>query len=264
MIADLASALEESRFGGKASQLARALAAGLPVPGGIAIACDGSQTARTLAHEVLLRMDIGAGAAVRSSGIGEDGAEASFAGQHATRLGVTCVDSLADAIEEVRASVRTESALAYRKKLGLTDTPKMGIVVQSLVHADVAGVLFSRHPITGADERVIEASYGLGEIVVAGLVTPDSFRVARGGAVLERRAGEKDVMIVHAGAGTEERRVPEHLVDALCLSDQDLAALDALTTRCEAIYGESRDLEWAIEKGALFLLQCRAITRVGT
>jgi pyruvate,water dikinase len=208
-------------------------------------------------------MSLAGGVAVRSSAVDEDGAHASFAGQHATCLGVRDVDALAEAIDHVRESALSSAALAYRAKLGLLEKPRMGIVVQTLVHADVAGVLFTRHPITGADERVIEATWGLGEAVVSGLVTPDSFRVARGGKLVARTLGEKDLMIVYDadGSGTCEVPVPSSRQEAFCLSEQDLIALDALTTRCESLFGEDRDLEWAFSGGELFLLQSRSITR---
>jgi pyruvate,water dikinase len=122
-------------------------------------------------------------------------------------------------------------------------------------------VLFTRNPMTGADERVIEATWGLGEAVVAGLVTPDHYRVARGGRILERRAGEKDLAIMWSeGGGTEEVEIEGARISALCLEDADIAALEALATACEAAFGGSQDLEWAFAGGHLYLLQRRAIT----
>lgn len=138
----------------------------------------------------------------------------------------------------------------------------MGVVVQRLVHADCAGVLFTRHPTTGADERVIEATWGLGEAVVAGIVTPDHYRVARGGRVLEKTPGEKDCAIMWSEeGGTAEVPVPAHKVSMLCLDDMRLAALDALASACEKAFGGTQDLEWAFAADRLYLLQRRAITR---
>ncbi len=138
------------------------------------------------------------------------------------------------------------------------------MVVQVLLDPETAGVMFTQNPITGADERMIEASWGLGEAVVAGLVIPDSYRLARSGEVLDRRPGLKRIAIRGLPAGgTFEEEVPKELQEQLCLDDARLAELNELADRCEAIYGPSRDVEWAIADGALYLLQCRAVTRAG-
>jgi pyruvate,water dikinase len=124
--------------------------------------------------------------------------------------------------------------------------------------------MFTQNPVTGADELVIEASWGLGEVVVAGLVIPDHYRVARSGEVLERTPGLKKVAVrTLPQGGTVEDPVAPELVEALCLDDGELAELNALADRCERIYGRARDIEWAIADGALYLLQCRAVTRAG-
>jgi pyruvate,water dikinase len=124
--------------------------------------------------------------------------------------------------------------------------------------------MFTRNPITGADERMIEASCGLGEAVVAGLVIPDSFRIARDGQVLDRRAGLKRIAIRSLPeGGTVEEEVAPELVEALCLDDERLAELNQLAARCEEVYGPDRDIEWAVADGRVYLLQCRAVTRVG-
>ena len=122
--------------------------------------------------------------------------------------------------------------------------------------------MFTRNPITGADERMIEASWGLGEAVVAGRVIPDSFRVARGGEVLDRRAGLKKFAIRSVSdGGTVDEDVAPDLVESLCLRDEHLQALSALADDCERVYGAGRDIEWAFADGQLYLLQCRAVTR---
>jgi pyruvate,water dikinase len=136
--------------------------------------------------------------------------------------------------------------------------------VQRLLDPEAAGVMFTRNPITGADERMIEASWGLGEAVVAGLVIPDSFRVARDGRVLDRRPGLKRVAIRSlATGGTVEAEVAPEDVERLCLDDGRLDELNRLAERCEEVYGPDRDIEWAVADGRVYLLQCRAVTRVG-
>jgi hypothetical protein len=120
----------------------------------------------------------------RSSAVGEDSEQASFAGQHLTRLNLRSEPELVDAVSAIWDSSRSPSALAYRERLGLPREPRIAVVVQELVDADSAGVLFSRNPLDGSDELVIEAARGLGESVVAGLVTPDRVRLRRDGAVV--------------------------------------------------------------------------------
>ncbi len=253
-------------YGGKATALAAALRAGLPVPGGFALApavvervVAGHDAARAALLETYGRL---AGpAAVRSSCVGEDGAGAAFAGQHATRLHVTDPEALLDAVREVYASASAPAALAYRRRLGLCAAPQMAVVVQRLVDAECAGVVFTRDPITGAHAFVIEATWGLGEAVVAGLVTPDRYRLTPEGEVLEVIAGDKDLAIRCAPGGrTREEAVPAHLALAPCLDARRLARLHALALDCERVFGAARDLEFAFRGDELFLLQCRPIT----
>ena len=259
---------DDAEHGGKAAQLGAALRAGLPVPPGFALAHEHvDEIAGIEAHSAPPHIEeafasLGGPVAVRSSAVGEDGAGASFAGQHATVLGVSCGRTLLAAIRKVRESALAPSAIAYRKRLGLQGTPKMGIVVQRLIDAEKAGVLFTKNPLSGHDERLIEASWGLGEVVVAGMVTPDRYRITREGRVIERAAGEKDIAIrLRADGGTHETPVPEHLVDALCLDDGELASLHDLALRCEGHAAGPQDLEFAFATGQLYLLQRRAITR---
>jgi pyruvate,water dikinase len=200
--------------------------------------------------------------------VDEDSADASFAGAHLSVLAVLGRDATLAAVEAVYESGLLAGAQGYREKLGLELSTQMAVVIQTLVDADVAGVLFTRHPVTGADERVIEASWGLGEAVVSGLITPDNYRLARGGHELERTLGDKDVAIrPRSNAGdadpTEEVPVDPDRIDAFCLGDAELMALDALATRCDQVFGSTdHDIEFAFRDGELFLLQRRPITSV--
>ena len=269
MTAPLQDATEPERFGGKAVALGAAIRAGLPVPHGVALSVAfvdaivaGAPGA--LARLRALHVELGGGAvAARSSAVGEDGAAASFAGQHATCLNVISADALVDAVRTVWDSGRTEHARAYRQRLGVTGEPRVAVVVQRLVRADIAGVLFTRDPVTGADERVVEASWGLGEAVVTGLVTPDSYRIDRSGRVVAHTAGTKDVMIVQRdGGGTEEVAVDPGRANTRALDDAQLRALHELATACETAFGgHGHDIEWAFAGDALHLLQHRPITR---
>lgn len=265
--AALTEQLDEALYGGKAAQLAVAARAGLPVPAGVALpvmlvaAIAGGQT------EALRELaDVSAGTrfpvAARSSAVGEDSETASFAGQHLTCLNVRSYAELTEAVQAIFASARSESAFSYRRRLGLTGEPEIGVVVQELVLPDCAGVLFTRNPLDGSDEIVIEASWGLGETVVAGLVTPDRFRLARDGTVLERVAGVKDVAVeALAEGGTAEVSVPADRVQAVCLDEDQLRSLHALALRCEDVFSSTQDIEWAFAAGTLYLLQRRALTR---
>lgn len=256
----------ESRFGGKAWGLARAARARLPVPPGLAISVDavdhmiaGRTEAMSWAAAALERL--GGPVAVRSSAVGEDSASASFAGQHATVLNVQTPAALLEAIAGVRRSAASAGALAYRNRMGITGPARIAVVVQRLVDSECAGVLFCRHPVTGADERVIEAAWGLGESVVGGLVIPDRYRVARGGGVIERVRGDRDIAVrPDARGGTSEVELAPHEVKALCLDDDRLAALDELAAACEALFGGPQDIEFAVAAGQLYLLQSRAQT----
>jgi pyruvate, water dikinase len=253
-------------FGGKAVQLGAALRAGLPVPPGVALSTSfvdaiaaGDERAAMLlgdAHE-----SFGGPLAVRSSAIGEDSAGASFAGQHTTRLNVCSAAALLEAVRAVWESAWAEGALAYRRQLGIDARPRVGVVLQRLIDPDVAGVLFTRNPLTGADERVIEAAWGLGEAVVQGLVIPDRFRLSCSGAVLERVCGVKHVAVRRQpDGGTLEENVAPELAERLCLDDAHLEELGGLADRCELVFGGPRDLEWAFAVDELYLLQSRPIT----
>jgi pyruvate,water dikinase len=266
MVVALHEAHHEPAFGGKAVSLAAALRAGLPVPPGAALGAsfvDRAAAGESTATETLLASPHipDARLAVRSSAVGEDSANASFAGQHATKLNVTR-QQLLDAVRVVWASARTDSALAYRSRKGLPAAPRMGVVVQTLIEPVAAGVLFTRNPMTGAEERVIEAAWGLGEAVVNGSVVPDRVRLDPGGRVLEATAGHKDIKVWYGeGDGTVEVPVEPSRRRELCLSADHVQALHELAARCQGVWGRHLDLEWALGiDGRIYLLQCRPIT----
>jgi pyruvate,water dikinase len=262
----LASAGDESIFGGKAVSLGAAIRAGLPVPPGAALGwhlvarvaeADPEHVGAVVSspHVPDARL------AARSSAIGEDSGGASFAGQHTTKLNVRR-HGLAEAVRAVWESAYTPSALAYREKKGLPATPRVGVVVQILVEPLAAGVLFTRNPISGADERLIEAAWGLGEAVVNGSVVPDRYRLSPDGRVIEFTPGHKDIKVWYGDAdGTVEVPVEDHLHAAPSLTGDHVAGLNDLADRCRRVYGPDLDIEWAIEPdGRVFLLQCRPIT----
>jgi pyruvate,water dikinase len=199
--------------------------------------------------------------AVRSSAIGEDSDAASFAGQHLTVLNVVSFEHLKIAIGEVFQSVLAISAQTYRERLGVEGAPRMGIVLQALFNPEAAGVMFTRNPLNQAEERVIEAAWGLGEVVVEGLVIPDYYRLSPLGEVLESRVGDKDLALqLLPDGGTEEVEVPLERATTRILDDDKLYELHQLALRCESVYGKDLDIEWGMDDQGFVLLQCRSIT----
>jgi pyruvate,water dikinase len=265
-VVPLEKARETAVFGSKAVGLGDAIRDGLPVPPGVALSGPVVEAVAGEDEKAIARVVKAIGAlqvplAVRSSAVDEDGKEASFAGQHLTLLNVPSADEVPSALREIWWSANSDSAITYRQRVGLFTRPSVGVVIQTLLDPDVAGVMFTQNPITGADERMIEASWGLGEAVVAGLVIPDTYRVDREGQVLERTAGRKQVAIRSvATGGTVEEKIAADRAEQLCLDDAQLAELAQLALRCEQVYGMARDIEWAFAGGTLYLLQCRAVT----
>ncbi len=265
-VVPFAKVRETSLYGSKAVGLGEAVRQGITVPPGVALSGDlvdavasGDDEAVANVEEAIA--DLKPPFAVRSSAVDEDGAKASFAGQHLTVLNVHSVDDVAGSVREVWWSANSDSAITYRQKVGLFTKPSVGVVVQTLLNPSTAGVMFTEHPVTARDERLIEASWGLGEAVVAGLVVPDHFRLDRSGQVLERKAGRKHIAIrTLPSGGTFEEQVPPAQVQQLCLGDAELGALSELALKCEKVYGPRRDIEWAVADGKLYLLQCRAVT----
>jgi pyruvate,water dikinase len=268
-VSPLRAADDAGRYGGKAAQLAWARRAGLPVPDGWAL---GWEEVEALVRrdgpgqdvEAAVRAAVaGCGpVAVRSSAVGEDSRDASFAGAHLTVLGLVGADAVIRGVCEVHASAGRPGALAYRDRLAVDGAIRMGVVVQEMVDADVAGVLFTRNPVTGADELVIEASWGLGEAVVSGLVTPDHIRVSTDGRILERIIGDKDVAIRLAPDGVaQETAVPADLARTPCLDDEHVRLLVDLVRSCHEVYADTaHDVEFAFVGDTLHLLQRRPIT----
>ena len=267
--APLAEVHNADRFGGKAVQLGLATRAGLPVPDGYAIdwefveaMASGDPAACSSLRTLCAKLP--GPLAVRSSAVGEDSSEASFAGQHVTRLNVLGFDAVRIALEEVWRSGRSDGAKAYRMRMGADPLARVGVVFQRLVAADVAGVMFTCDPVSGRPEIVIEAGWGLGEAIVQGLVIPDRYRIAGPGNVLERRPGTKSVAIrLAADGGVYHETVSSIDARRLCLGYGDLRALQNLATRCDAVFGpEPHDIEWASHAGQLFLLQRRPVTQM--
>jgi pyruvate,water dikinase len=204
--------------------------------------------------------------AVRSSALGEDSAEATFAGQQETILWVRGADGVLDAVRACWASLYSAEAISYRRRLAAGDShPAMGVTVQQMVDAAVSGVLFTCNPVSGDRSMVaINASWGLGLAVVGGEVTPDDHLVSKvTGEVVRETISDKQVQYVPAagGHGTECIAVDDERRQKRCLDQPALTALVELARRVESHFGAPQDVEWAIDAGGeLFVLQSRPVT----
>ncbi|HZJ28170.1 MAG TPA: phosphoenolpyruvate synthase [Acidimicrobiia bacterium] len=210
--------------------------------------------------------------AVRSSATAEDSAQSSFAGMHDTYANVVGIDAVLDRLVDCWASLYGERVIGYRASRGLDEEPAIAVVVQRLVAAERAGVLFTANPATGArDEVVIEAAFGLGEVVVSGQVEPDTYTVARsadteadGLVVSDVRVGHKHHALVAGDDGAVDRvELGDDRVTARVLTDAEAVGLAHLGLRVEAHYGEPQDVEWAIAGDETVVLQARPITTLG-
>ena len=201
--------------------------------------------------------------AVRSSATAEDLPTASFAGQQDTYLNVRGETALLAAVKNCWASLWTARAISYRRRQEIDPaTVSLAVVVQLLVPASAAGVLFTANPVNGqTDEVLINATWGLGEAIVSGQVTPDTVVVAKeNGAIRARQTARKAVMTVLTEQGTEEQAIPAaHQADPV-LDDATAQELARLGERIEAHYGQPMDIEWALVDGDIAILQARPIT----
>jgi pyruvate,water dikinase len=269
---DQIEAGDVDQVGGKGLSLGRMARAGLPVPEGFCIVTEAHRRLRgrgpgddpALADEIrnAYRRLGGGEVAVRSSATAEDGTAASFAGQQETILGVRGEEAVLDAVARCWASLDSKRAVAYRRMQGVSEAGlAMAVVVQKLVRAQAAGVVFTRDPLDLTGKQIlIEASWGLGESVVSGRVTPDRFHVDReSGKVLDRHISVKTTQCVSGKTAP----VPPEKQTAPCLGDEQLRELAKLAGRIESFYGDPRDVEWAWADGRFWLLQARPITTGG-
>ncbi|NUR87953.1 MAG: pyruvate, phosphate dikinase [Nonomuraea sp.] len=273
------AAADLATVGGKGASLARLTRAGLPVPPGFhittdayrAFAAEAGDPADFARHDIpeeiaapiraayaALGDDVPV--AVRSSATAEDLPDMSFAGQQDTYLNVRG-DTLLDAVRRCWASLWNERAVAYRRQNGVPeDDVALAVVVQVLVDADAAGIMFTADPVTGERaDTVVNASWGLGEAVVGGLVTPDTV-VVTAGAVKSATVADKSVRTVRTPDGTAEEPVPDDLRRARVLDDAHAVRLAELGSRIQDLYGTPMDVEWALDGGEFAIVQARPIT----
>jgi phosphoenolpyruvate synthase/pyruvate phosphate dikinase len=257
------AATSARRTGGKAAALA-GLADRLPIPPGFVVVGELDPVAIALAYAELGNR---AGSdealvAVRSSAADEDGREASFAGQHETILGVRGIDELLGAITACRDSQHADRALRYRRANGIArPQAPLPVLVQLLVPADAAAVVFSVNPVTRGGEVLVNAAFGLGESIVGGTVTPDEWALARPSLHVTRRTiADKRRMTVRAPGGSREVDVPVPLRRLPSITDEQARAAATLALDLESELGYPVDLELAWTGDDLHLLQCRPIT----
>ncbi|GIH13033.1 PEP/pyruvate-binding domain-containing protein [Rugosimonospora africana] len=251
----------DAACGRKAQALAVLMRAGLPVPDGFVVTDPGTDRRRVSAH--LSRLPARA-VAVRSSGLSEDSERASYAGQLETVLGVRTVDDVLAAIRHCAASAGTPRARDYRTRVDPHGDPTGEaadpVIVQELVEADHAGVLFTRDPRTGDDTIVINASWGLGESVVAGTVVPDEVTVTPPADTIRVTLGTKQTRVDLFDHGLVRMPVPTADRARGCLTVDGIGRLVALGRRCEDLFGRPQDIEWAARDGLIWLVQSRPIT----
>jgi pyruvate,water dikinase len=269
---------DPARVGGKAAQLAR-LAGAYPVPPGFCLAARGPEAGALAAGEraelvaAYTRLGQQCGTsplpvAVRSSAVDEDGAEASFAGQHESYLNVVGAGAVAASAARCLASTRASRAQAYRRAWGLDAAGGAAVLVQELVVADTSAVVFSVDPRTGRDDRVvINATWGLGESLVGGTVVPDLYEVRKGDlSVVARHVSDKARMTVTSaqpGGATREVPVPGPMRREAALDADQIVELARLACQLEQAQGWPVDLECAYRHSRLYLLQCRPVTALG-
>ncbi len=201
--------------------------------------------------------------AVRSSATLEDTAGASFAGMNVTFTNVSGEDALLTALLGCWESVFGERVISYRAGRGIDEEPAIAVVIQKMVDSEESGVMFTADPATGARDRlVIEAAFGLGEVVVSGAVEPDTYVVdAEGPTIRDVRVGVKTLCIDRDESGTERRRtLSEAEGKRRVLDDARILEIARLGRRIEAHYGKPQDIEWAYADGRLYVVQSRPIT----
>ncbi len=199
--------------------------------------------------------------AVRSSATAEDLPTASFAGQHESFLNVKGAKDVVESVKKVWASLYDPRAIFYRAKNNV-ERASIAVIVQRMVNADKSGVMFTKNPQTGEENFVIESTWGLGEMLVSGSIEPDTFVVSRDGKILSSRIGKKSLMKIrdYATDRTVEVRVARESIEAPSLNENEIRALVKYGLSLEQHYGKPQDVEFAIERSRLQIVQTRAIT----
>lgn len=257
-------------IGNKAASLVELHRAGFSVPRGLCVTTTayrawhaaGSLTAALREQVLSAFQQMRKPVAVRSSSPAEDRADASFAGQYLTVLGVQTEMELLDALERCFKSAASTASSTYRRDQGAEADVDMAVLIQELVPATAAGVLFTMNPVTQrADQVVVNANFGLGESVVSGTAEPDTFILdKRTGAQIEARLGSKRTATRMGTAGVSHEAVDANAQTTYSLTPGQLAQLAEAARALEARYDFPVDAEWAFEGDKLHLLQARPVT----
>lgn len=267
---------EVDLYGRKAVNLGKALQHRLPVPTGYVLSASVVQQfvrgELNLVGEIRTMLDSLGAVSVRSSASQEDGELSSYAGLFHSCLNVTTAEGIERAIRYIWKSAQSNRLRSYMRRAegatavdedeaGTAAAVQVALIVQRMIDSDVSGIMFTRNPVTNADERVIEATWGLGEAVASGYVTPDYFRMNRNGGITEATASMKEVAVrVGQCEGTIQHKLTDNAAHSLCLTAKQCSELNRLAAKCEDIFGPDIDIEWAFADGELWLLQCRRIT----
>ncbi len=204
--------------------------------------------------------------AVRSSATAEDLPDASFAGQQETYLNVGDIDDLFDKIRKCWSSLFTARAIAYREKQGFAhEDVKLAVVIQKMVNSEISGIMFTLDPNTGKKNIVIEGGYGLGEAIVGGEVTPDTYTIdkSRMDITNKRISTQKWKYTKNAKGNTVKEDVPSGMEKVQKVSDQIILELAEIGRQIEIHYERPMDMEWCVEDGVVYIVQARPITAVG-
>ncbi|RLI82592.1 phosphoenolpyruvate synthase [Archaeoglobales archaeon] len=202
--------------------------------------------------------------AIRSSATAEDLPGASFAGQQETYLNVKGEKNVVERVKECWSSLFTPRAIYYRVQKGFRhEDVSIAVVVQKMVNSEKSGVMFTSHPVTGEKKCIIEAVFGLGEAIVSGSVTPDTYIYdRRSKKLIDVKIGEKKFMIVRKDGENTKVELDEKTMKKRVLSDQEIEKLVSIGELIEEHYGKPQDVEWAIEKDKIFIVQSRPVTTI--
>lgn len=254
------------KVGGKASSLGELTKAGFSIPEGFVITTEAfekfynQQFPIEFTSEVLTSFNKlkNSRVAVRSSVIDEDSPSASWAGQFVSFLNVS-KEQLLERIKDCWNSIYSERVSSYANLQNAKEI-LIGVIVQRMVNSDVSGVMFTRNPVTKSDEIMIESIYGLGELIVQGEITPDNFLVSKKMEILAKNIEFKEKQLIFRNGENQEVEVPKDFKNSPSLTDEQIKELAFLGKKIEDYCGSPQDIEWAIEKGKIYILQSRPIT----
>jgi pyruvate,water dikinase len=228
----------------------------VPFPRDLEEAIRSTYRAFSLEHHVVY-------SAVRSSATAEDLADASFAGLQETYLNVSGEDRIIESVRRCWSSLFTPRVLVYRARKGISHGEvKLAVLIQKMVNSDVSGVMFTADPNTGEPHSIVEAGWGLGELIVGGEVTPDHYVVdPTGTGLVQRKISRQQVKLLRQeGGGNQRVPVPAEEQERPKLSDPEILRLVSLGRRVESHYRRPMDIEWCLESGEVYIVQARPIT----